>query len=148
MIEPIDWEARLTDAVKKTVDAMQARRDERAAFKARRDAGLVERYRAKEARSRARGRRGTNRGRGATMADHHIDIDAGPLDGPQRRELHMILKRAAHAPSISAPVADLLTRAAAAAYLTIPEELTRAEVRRRMDEALTPDGRVRDTWKG
>lgn len=77
-----------------------------------------------------------------------IIIDASALDGPQRQELAMILRRAAHAPSIGPAVADLLTRAAAAAYCTIPEELTRAEMRRRLDAALTPDGRVRDRWQG
>jgi hypothetical protein len=92
VIEPIDWEARLTDAVKKTVDAMQARRDERAAFKARRNIGLVERYRAKEARNRARGSRGTNRGRGEPMSEQlppccaEVDDGTCPQHGQQAAE--------------------------------------------------------------
>lgn len=82
------------------------------------------------------------------MTDDRIVIDATALTGPQREQLAMVLGRAAAAPSIDEPVADLLTRAAAAAHLAVPEQLRVAEMRRRLDAALTPDGRVRSTWQG
>lgn len=64
-----EWQRRLRVAMAETLRKAAARRDERAAFKARRDAGLVQRYRQKEARSRARGSRGTGRGRGERMPE-------------------------------------------------------------------------------
>lgn len=61
-----DWEQRLRDAVAATLAAKAARKAEREQMKARRDAGLVQRYAAKQARTNPRGSRGHSRGRGAT----------------------------------------------------------------------------------
>jgi hypothetical protein len=83
----------------------------------------------------------------AEHVDHFV-VHVKDLTGPEREQLHGMLLRAAAAPSITENVAAAFRRAAAGAYCTIPEELTRAAVRRRMDEALTPDGRVRSRWQG
>lgn len=77
-----------------------------------------------------------------------VTIDATGLSGTERQQLAAILRRAAIAPSIDPPVADLLVRAAAAARLLVPDELRQAEMRRRLDNALQPDGRLREQWQG
>lgn len=53
VIEPIDWDARLRAAVDASTAKRQAREQERAEFKARRDAGLRERHAEKLARGGA-----------------------------------------------------------------------------------------------
>lgn len=73
-------------------------------------------------------------------------VHATHLTGEQREQLAGILGRAAAAPSITEPVAAVLRRAAAGARLLIPKEMRQAETRRRLDAALTPDGRVRERW--
>lgn len=50
-IEPVDWEARLRAATEKTLAERERRRNERAAFKARRDHGLAQRHARKLARN-------------------------------------------------------------------------------------------------
>ncbi|MEV6847626.1 hypothetical protein [Actinoplanes sp. NPDC051411] len=143
MIEPYtdeEWQQRLTEAVKQTLAARQARRDERAEFKRRRDYGLAQRHARKAARNREK--------EAMTEHDPYIVIDTSALTGPQRQQLAVILQRAAIAPSLDQPVADLLHRAECCARLLVPEELRLADMRRRLDAALTPDGRVRETWNG
>lgn len=80
---------------------------------------------------------------GAEHPDETLTIDATALSGRERQQLATILRRAAIAPSIDPPVADQLTRAAAAAYLLVPEELRQHEMRRRLDAALDERGNVR-----
>ncbi|BEL09195.1 hypothetical protein Q0Z83_073860 [Actinoplanes sichuanensis] len=50
MTEPVDWDARLRSAVEQTLAKRQAREQERREFKARRGAGLEQRYAEKLAR--------------------------------------------------------------------------------------------------
>jgi hypothetical protein len=81
-----------------------------------------------------------------TDLPNRIGLDISGLDADQLQQLHMILRRAASAPSIGPVVADRLTRAAACAWLSIPLETRQADARRQLDDALTPEGRVRDRW--
>ncbi|WP_433369069.1 hypothetical protein ACQPZX_42765 [Actinoplanes sp. CA-142083] len=79
------------------------------------------------------------------VTDSVVTVDATELSGAERQQLAAILRRAAAAPSIDPPVADQLTRAAAAASLLVPAELRNEDMRRRLDAALDERGNPRRT---